>query len=275
MSSSSTSYSSTSTTKGSSTTQSQSTGVSQSTSQKVIDEKLRDEILAGLLGYMTDAEIDAYAESLLKPTLDAELEASQQKYDTARLGREQEIEGLASALARGIAEQERIHAKNAAGVQTAALARGMGRSSYTLQALANEAKEHARIVGEMTEESGRRRGDLQEQITLAGEQNAKTQGRLNVDYAKALAAKVQELREKRRNEYNSHYLSAVSGSMGSVTSGTSSSTGKSETASTSTTQTKGSTSTSSSGSSSSRSSSKKNTDDIVDAVSSAAPKPYY
>ena len=53
MSSSSTSYSSTSTTKGSSTTQSQSTGVSQSTSQKVIDEKLRDEILAGLLGYMT------------------------------------------------------------------------------------------------------------------------------------------------------------------------------------------------------------------------------
>ena len=274
MSSSSTSYSSTSTTKGSSITQSQSTGVSQSTSQKVIDEKLRDEILAGLLGYMTDAEIDAYAESLLKPTLDAELEASQQKYDTARLGREQEIEGLASALARGIAEQERIHAKNAAGVQTAALARGMGRSSYTLQALANEAKEHARIVGEMTEESGRRRGDLQEQITLAGEQNAKTQGRLNVDYAKALAAKVQELREKRRSEYNSHYLSAVSGSMGSVTNGTSSSSGKSETASASTTQTKGSTSTSSSGSSS-RSSSKKNTDDIVDAVSSAAPKPYY
>ena len=276
MSSSSSSYSSTSTTKGSSTTQNQSTGISQSTTQKVLDEKLRDEILAGLLGYMTDEEIDVYAENMLRPTLDAELEAAQHKYDTARLGREQEIEGLAAALARGIAEQERIHAKNAAGVQTAALARGMGRSSYTLQALANEAKEHARIVGEMTEESDRKRG---EQITLAGDQNAKTQARLNADYAKALAAKVQELQEKRRNDYNSHYLSAVSGSMGSATSGTSSSTGKSETASSSTTQTKGTTSSSSSSSSSSGSSSKSSSsqknEDIVDAVSGAAPKPYY
>ena len=272
MASSSTSYSSTSTTTGSSKTQSQSTGKSQSTTQKVIDEKLRDQILAGLLGYMTDAEIDAYAENMLKPTLDAELEAAQQKYDTARLGREQEIEGLAAALARGIAEQERIHAKNAAGVQTAALARGMGRSSYTLQALANEAKEHARIVGEMTEESDRKRGDLQEQITQAGEQNARTQGRLNVDYAKALAAKVQELRDQRRRDYNSNYLTAVSGSMGSVTSGESSTNGTSETASSSTTKTKGSSSSSSSSSSGSSKSTKKTSDDEVDAVSSAAPK---
>ena len=194
--------------------------------------------------------------------------------EATQLAKQQEIENLAASLTRAIAEQEGAYKKSLANVETAALARGMGRSSYTLQALANEAKEHARIVGEMTEESGRRRGDLQEQITLAGEQNAKTQGRLNVDYAKALAAKVQELREKRRSEYNSHYLSAVSGSMGSVSSGTSSSSGKSETASASTTQTKGSTSTSSSGSSS-RSGSKKDTDDIVDAVSSAAPKPYY
>ena len=139
----STSYSSTTNTTGHSQTQSQSQSKSQSTTQKMIDEKLRDQILAGLMGYMTDEEIGRYAENLLRQELDARLEAAQQTYDTAKLGREQEMEGLAAALTRSIADQERIYAKNAAGVQTAALARGMGRSSYTLQALANEGREHA------------------------------------------------------------------------------------------------------------------------------------
>lgn len=268
---SSTSYSSTTNTTGHSQTQSQSQSKSQSTTNKVLDERLRDQILAGLMGYMTDEEIDAYAENLLRPTLDAEIEAAQQKYDTARLGREQEIEGLAADLARSIADQERIYAKNAAGVQTAALARGMGRSSYALQTLANEGREHARLVGKMTAESGRKAEGLRAQITLAGEQNAKTQGRLNADYAKTLAAKVQELRQQRQRDYNSDYLTAVSGSMGSRTSGQSSTSGSSETNSTSRSKTKGSSTTvtvSGGGSGGSR----KKSDDQVDAISGAAPK---
>lgn len=268
---SSTSYSSTTNTTGHSKTQSQSQSASQSKTQKVIDEKLRDQILAGLMGYMTDEEIGIYAENLLRPQLDAQMEAAQQKYDTAKLGREQEMEGLAAELARSIAEQERIYAKNAAGVQTAALARGMGRSSYMLQALANEGREHARRVGEMTEESSRKREDLMEQITLADEQRAQTEGRLNADYARELAAKIQELRQQQRRDYNSNYLTAVSGSMGSQTSGQSSTNGTSETNSTSKSKTHG-TSVTVSGSSGGAKKKKKESNDQVDAISGAAPR---
>lgn len=270
---SSTHYSSTTNTTGHSQTQSQSQSRSQSTTQKVLDEKLRDQILAGLMGYMTDEEIQTYAENLLRPTLEAELEASQQKYDTARQGREQEIESLSAALARSLADQERIHARSMAGVQTAALGRGMGRSSYLLQSLANSDRDHARLTGEMTEESERKQEDLREQITLAAEQNAKTQGRLNADYAKTLAAKVQELRQQQRRDYNTDYLAAVSGSMGSQTTGQSSTSGSSETNSTSKSKTSGSstTVTGSSGGSGTRRKSK-DLSDQVDAVSRAAPK---
>lgn len=267
----STSYSSTTNTTGHSQTQSQSQSKSQSTTQKMIDEKLRDQILAGLMGYMTDEEIGRYAENLLRPELDARLEAAQQTYDTAKLGREQEMEGLAAALTRSIADQERIYAKNAAGVQTAALARGMGRSSYTLQALANEGREHARLIGEMTAESERKREDLAEQISLADAQRAKTQGRLKADYAKELAAKIQELRQQQRRDYNSDYLTAVSGSMGSQTSGQSSTSGSSETDSTSKSKTHGS-STTVSGSTGGSGKKKKESNDQVDAISGAAPR---
>lgn len=267
---SSTSFSSTTNTTGQSKTQSQSQSRSQSTTSRVLDEKLRDRILAGLMGYMTDEEIGEYAENLLRPTLDAEIEAAQQKYDTTRLGKEQEINSLAAELARNIADQERIYARNAAGVQTAALKRGMGRSSYMLQTLANEGREHARLVGEMTAESGRKTEDLRAQITQAGAQNAAAQGRLNADYAKTLAAKIQELQQQRQRDYNSDYLTAVSGSMGSQTSGASSTTGSSETETASKSKTHGSstTVTSSGGGGGSR----KKSNDQVDAISGAAPK---
>ena len=87
-----TSYQSTSNSKSHSESTSRSESQSQSSTSKVLDEALRDRILSGLMGYMTDEEIDAYAEDLLAPQRDAELEAAQQKADTARLAGEQEIE---------------------------------------------------------------------------------------------------------------------------------------------------------------------------------------
>ena len=71
---------------------------SQSTTKNVLDTALRDVILSGLRGYMTDEEISAYAENLLRPTLNAGLEASQQNYEASKLGYEQEIENLATQL---------------------------------------------------------------------------------------------------------------------------------------------------------------------------------
>ena len=223
-----------------STSQNQSESHSQSETRRVLDERLRDQILAGLMGRMTDEEMDAYVQNLLRPTLNAGLEAAQQQYETTRLGKEQEIERLASALKASIEQQERAYARSAADVQTAALARGMGRSSYTLQTLAGQGREYAQTIERLTKENSDREAQLQEQITQAAQQNAQTQGRLNKDYASTLAAKVQELKDQQRREWNSQYMTAVSGSMGTQTSGTTSTTGSAATDTAGTTSTSGS-----------------------------------
>lgn len=236
-------HESTTTSESHSKSQSQSQSQSQSSTKKVLDEKLRDQILSGLMGYMTDEEIDAYAENLLRPQRDAQLEAARQKYETERLLGEQEIENLASELRAGIEEQRRSYGQSAADVQTAALARGMGRSSYTLDTLAAEGDRMARAVRELTRENERKNAQIRAQMAQKERQRTETLGRVNADYASQLAAKVQEMRESQRKEYNQNYLTAVSGSMGTSTSGQSSTKGSSSTDTTGISHTQGSSST--------------------------------
>ena len=176
------------------TNKSQSATQSESSTKKVLDEALVEKILSGLMGYMTDAEINAYAENLLKPQLNAGLEAAEQQYATTELVKRQEIDNLAAALDRSIEEQEGAYAKSRASLETAALARGMGRSSYTLGTLANADSAYARALENLTRDTGRMQSQVQQQISLAAQQKAQTTGRLSTDYAANLAAKVQELR---------------------------------------------------------------------------------
>lgn len=204
-----------STTTGSQTQNQTSTG--KSTQSRYLDENLLGQILDGVLGPMTNEEIQAFAENLLRPQLNAGLESAQQQFDTSKLSKEQEIERLGETLARSIAEQNAAYRQNMADVETAALNRGMGRSSYTLQTLANQGSALARAVEQLTRENESAVGRLQEQITQAAQQNAQTQGRLKEDYASSLAAKVQELRESQRRDYNDRYMSAVSSALGNVT----------------------------------------------------------
>lgn len=202
---------------------------SQSSTQKVLDEKLLEQILSGLKGYMTDEEALEYAQNLLKPQLNAALEAANQTYETTELAKQQEIDNLTAALARSIEEQEKAYGKSMANVQTAALARGMGRSSYMLQTLANQGNALADAIERLSTDTTRQQDQIQEQISLAARQQAQTKGRLETDYAANLAAKLQELKESQRQEYNQNYLTAVSGSMGSASQGSQQTTGSSVT----------------------------------------------
>ena len=208
---------------------------SQSTTKNVLDTALRDVILSGLRGYMTDEEIGAFAENLLRPTLNAGLEASQQNYEASKLGYEQEIENLAAQLTQAIQKQQDSYRQSDAGLETAALARGMGRSSYLLDTKTQLSRALSDTIRSLTDESTRQSGQIQQKITLAGQQNAQTQGRLNTDYASQLAAKVQELKDAQRQEYNQNYMTATSAAMGSQTIGSSTT----ETNGTSTTTTSG------------------------------------
>ena len=205
--------------------QSQSQSQSQSTTKKLLDSELLNQILGGLAGNMTDKEIAAFAENLLRPQLNAGIEASRQNFETTKLSKEQEIANLAANLTRAIDEQSSAYRQSKANVETAALNRGMGRSSYTLQTLANQGDALAKAVRELTDENARKTGQIQDQITQAAQQNSQTQGRLNTDYASQLAAKVQELKENQRKEWNSNYLTAISSAMGKQTTGSQQTTG--------------------------------------------------
>ena len=78
--------------------QSQSQSQSQSTTKKLLDSELLNQILGGLAGNMTDKEIAAFAENLLRPQLNAGIEASRQNFETTKLSKEQEIANLAANL---------------------------------------------------------------------------------------------------------------------------------------------------------------------------------
>lgn len=206
--------------KSQSQSQTQGQSQSQSLTQNVLDNNLLNQILSGLMGPMTDEQISAFAENLLKPQLNAGLEAAQQQYDTTRLAKEQEIENLATALNQAIGQQNAAYRQGMANVETAALARGMGRSSYTMQTLANQGNALAEAVRQLTDENTRQTQQIQSQITQAAQQNAQTQGRLNTDYAANLAAKVQELQQTQRDRYNSDYMTALSLAMQKKQTGT-------------------------------------------------------
>ena len=249
--------------------QSQSRSDSQSTTKKLLDSDLMNQILGGLVRNMTDEEINRFAENLLRPQLNAALEESRQNYETTKLSKEQELENLAASLTRAIDEQNTAYRKSAANVETAALSRGMGRSSYTLQTLANQGDALAKAVRQLTDENTRQSGQIQQQITQAAQQNSQTQGRLNTDFASQLAAKVQELKENQRKEWNSNYLTAISAAMGQQTTGSQQTSGTTDT--TGEQHTEGSSHSTSVTYTNRGGGGKKNTSGDIDAVTSAAP----
>lgn len=183
-------------------------------SKNVLDAALRDTILGGFAANMTDDEIQKYAEALLAPQRNAALEAAQQGYDATKLGYEQEMQNLAVQLADSIGKQKQQYAQNIAGLETSALARGMGRSSYLLNTEAALGQALAETIKSLSNENTRQTAQIQNKLTLAAQQNAQTQGRVNTDYATQLAAKVQELKQNQRNEFNQNYMSAVSSALG-------------------------------------------------------------
>ena len=249
--------------------QRQSRSDSQSTTKKLLDSDLMNQILGGLARNMTDEEINQFAENLLRPQLNAALEESRQNYETTKLSKEQELENLAASLTRAIDEQNTAYRKSAANVETAALSRGMGRSSYTLQTLANQGDALAKAVQQLTDENTRQSGQIQQQITQAAQQNSQTQGRLNTDFASQLAAKVQELKENQRKEWNSNYLTAISAAMGQQTTGSQQTSGTTDT--TGEQHTEGSSHSTSVTYTNRGGGGKKNKSGDIDAVTSAAP----
>lgn len=215
--------------KSTSSTKSQETGKSTSLTRGVLDEKLLETIMSGLTAQMTQEEIRKFAQSLLMPQAEAEREAARQAHETTKLAKGQEMENLAAELERAISEQNGAYRRSMADVETAAIRRGMGRSSYTLDRLAQQGDALAQAVKALTEENERRSDQIQRQITQSAQQSAQTQARIDRDYETRLAAKIEELTQEQSKQRDRDYLTAISAAMGRETVGTSETTGESRT----------------------------------------------
>lgn len=212
---------------------------SSSVSRNVLDEALLERILAGLSARMTQEELEAYARAQLEPQKNAEIEAAQAAHEMLRMDREQEIARLAQSLRDGVAAQQGAYRQSVSDLQRAALARGMGRSSYTLDAMAAQGRALSNAVAALTQQSEQKREDLQRQIDLSAEQTARTQGRLEADFAGSMAAAIEKLRGEQERAYTQNYLTAVSAAMGRETTGQSTTTGQSASSSTTTSSSPG------------------------------------
>lgn len=194
---------------------------SKSESKNVLDKALMEEILSGLIGQMTQEEAEESARNLLTPGLNAALEANRQSYETSRQSREQEIADLAAALTGSIEQQKAAYRQSNADVQNAALARGMGRSSYALDTLAGQGRLLAEAVERLTAENERKTKQIREQMATKADQMAQTEARLKTDFETSVAAKIQEVMDAQRKESNANYLTAISAAMGKQTTGSS------------------------------------------------------
>ena len=175
--------------------------------------------------------------------------AAEQSRDTANLSLQQQKDDLATQLAKSIQEQNDAYNTSIANVETAALNRGMGRSSYTLQTLANQGNALAEAVRQLTDESNTKSSQIDQQMALNTSQAQDTINQANTSYASDLAAKIQELRNQRTSDYNSAYMSAISSAMGQQTTGTANTVGTetSKTTGNSTTNTTGASTTNTTG----------------------------
>lgn len=229
---------STVTTKSSATSTSQSTGgsrqqsqsKSQQTSQRVVDQKLLSQILAGLAdeGYTprTEAQLQQAAQDRYEPIYNAEVEAAKQLHEKSDLALSQQLDEVLSGIERQKQTQNAAYDRARANIETAALGRGMGRSSYTTSTLANNDIARARALESIDTEASRKANQIAQQRAQLAGQLSQTLGRLSTDRAKKVTSYLQDLydqeysrRKSAAEAQNQNYLTAMNMSMGTQTTG--------------------------------------------------------
>ena len=219
---------STSNTQGQSGSQSQGQSSSQQSTQKVVNQELLSQLLAGLadMGYAprSEEELRQAAENRYNPLYNAEVEAARQKQQQTDLALSQQLGELLSGISRQKETQNAAYDKARANIETGALSRGMGRSSYTTSTLSNNDIARAKALSQIDEDANRQTGQIGAQRTQLTQQLAETLGRLGTDKETNIANYLQELydqeyqRQVAANQAkNQNYLTAVDLSMGSQT----------------------------------------------------------
>ena len=203
---------------------------SQSITQAVINSELLAKILAGLqdAGYTqkTTDELMKIAEDYYLPQYNAEIEAEKQAQAVKDMSYTQQLENLQSAYGKNIDVQNAAYDKSRAALETGALARGMGRSSYTMATLAGNDQARSAALAQLADDYLQNVRQVTDEQALSNAQSAETIGRLNADKATNITNKLRELADAEYQKYitgvnqqNANYLAAVQAAMGQMTTG--------------------------------------------------------
>ena len=210
---------------------------SQSITQAVINSELLAKILAGLqdAGYTqkTTDELMKIAEDYYLPQYNAEIEAQKQAQAVKDMSYTQQLENLQRTYGKNIDVQNAAYDKSRAALETGALARGMGRSSYTMATLAGNDQERSAALAQLADDYLQNVRQVTDEQTLSAAQSAETIGRLNADKATNITNKLRELADTEYQKYitgvnqqNANYLAAVQAAMGQMTTGQTTGTSK-------------------------------------------------
>ena len=217
--------------------QSQQSQQSQSTTQAVVNSELLAQILEGLqdAGYTqkTTDELMKIAEDYYLPQYNAEIEAQKQAQAVKDMSYTQQLENLQSAYGKNINVQNAAYDKSRAALETGALARGMGRSSYTMATLAGNDQARSAALAQLADDYLQNVRQVTDKQTMSSAQSAETIGRLNADKATNITNKLRELADTEYQKYitgvnqqNANYLAAVQAAMGQMTTGQTTGTSK-------------------------------------------------
>ena len=210
---------------------------SQSITQAVINSELLAQILEGLqdAGYTqkTTDELMKIAEDYYLPQYNAEIEAEKQAQAVKDMSYTQQLENLQSAYGKNIDVQNAAYDKSRAALETGALARGMGRSSYTMATLAGNDQARSAALAQLADDYLQNVRQVTDKQTMSSAQSAETIGRLNADKATNITNKLRELADTEYQKYitgvnqqNANYLAAVQAAMGQMTTGQTTGTSK-------------------------------------------------
>ena len=134
---------------------------------------------------------------------------------------------------KNIDVQNAAYDKSRAALETGALARGMGRSSYTMATLAGNDQARSAALAQMADDYLQNVRQVTDEQTMSAAQSAETIGRLNADKATNITNKLRELADTEYQKYitgvnqqNANYLAAVQAAMGQMTTGQTTGTSK-------------------------------------------------
>ena len=203
---------------------------SQSSRRNVLDSELLSLILGGLadVGYTqrTTEELKQIAQDMYAPQYNAEVEAAKQAQASKDLSYAQQLENMERTYGKNVQTQNTAFDKSRAALETGALSRGMGRSSYALSTLNNNDQARSAALAELAEGYAQSTRQVGEQRTQAASQLADTLRRMETDRATNERNQLTQLLDTEyqrymtgQNQKNSNYLAAVQAAMGQQTNG--------------------------------------------------------